>query len=175
MSSEEEFDPLEGTSGSTPSTNQQHSKGSRTTASSTPTVIEVEETEASQQELIKALMQQATEAREARQVMTQPQIPHERAVDTFLEFLKNELLKIPENVWFNYTMAAMTMAHNFSQATLQQMGHMGHPQMGLMEPPQRMALTEPPHQQAHQPQSWMGPPVMSYSQIQQRQATSTPS
>ncbi|XP_078257677.1 uncharacterized protein LOC144594706 [Rhinoraja longicauda] len=126
-------------------------------------------------------MQQATEAREARKAQT----PHERAGDTFLGFLKNELLKIPENVWSNYTIAAMTMPNNFSQPTLQQMGHMGQQQMGqaqmgLMGPPQLMPLTGPPHQHAHQPQSPMGPPLMSppvmpYSQIQQRQATSTPS
>ncbi|XP_078262090.1 uncharacterized protein LOC144597050 [Rhinoraja longicauda] len=86
--------------------------------------------------------------------MTQPQIPHERAVDTFLGFLKNELLKIPENVWFNYTVAAMMMAHNFSQPTLQQMGYigqqqMGQAQMGLMGPPQQTPLTGPPHCQIH--------------------------
>ncbi|XP_032890954.1 uncharacterized protein LOC116981886 isoform X1 [Amblyraja radiata] len=128
VSSEEEFDPLEGNSGSTPSASQQHSKRSRTTANSTAgstlTAIEVEEREASQQ-LIKSLMQQATEAREARLAMTQPQTPHERAVDTFLGFLKTEVLKIPENIWFDYTMAAMKVAHNFSQPTQQQRGHMG--------------------------------------------------
>ncbi|XP_032884410.1 uncharacterized protein LOC116977772 [Amblyraja radiata] len=199
LSSEEEFDPLEGTSGSTPSTSQQHSKRSKTTASSTagstPTATEVEEEEGSQQELIKTLMQQATEAREARQAMTQPQTPHEKAVDTFLGFLKTELLKIPENLWFNYSVSAMTMAHKFSQSTQQQMGR---PQMG---PPQQMPLMGPPHQQAHQPPSLMAPsqmppPVMpcspmatspmgrspsstgqqqQYSQKQQQQPTSTPS
>ncbi|XP_032869955.1 uncharacterized protein LOC116967469 [Amblyraja radiata] len=115
MSSEEVVDPLEGTSGSTPSTSQQHNKTSRTTAGFTPTATGVEEREASRPELIKARMQQATEAGEARQAMTQPQTPHERAVDIFQGFLKTELLKIPENMWFKYTMAAMTVAHNFSQ------------------------------------------------------------
>ncbi|XP_055489782.1 uncharacterized protein LOC129696185 isoform X3 [Leucoraja erinacea] len=145
MSSEEEFDSLDGTSGSTPSTSQQHSKKSRTTANSTagsiPNATELEERGASQKELIKQLMQQATEAREARQAMTQPQTPHERAVDTFQAFLKTELLKIPENMWFNYTMAAMKVAHNFSHPTLQLLGHMGEQQMGLMGSP---------HQHAHQ-------------------------
>ncbi|XP_078269897.1 uncharacterized protein LOC144601573 [Rhinoraja longicauda] len=81
--------------------------------------------------------------------------------DTFLGFLKNELLKIPDNVWFNYTIAAMTMAHNFSQPNLLQMGYMGRAlqQMGraLMGPPQQMgqALMGPPQQMG---QALMGPP-----------------
>ncbi|XP_078251648.1 uncharacterized protein LOC144591345 isoform X2 [Rhinoraja longicauda] len=53
------------------------------------------------------LMQQATEARQA---MAQPRTPR----DTFLGFVKNELLKIPDNVWFNYTITA----HNFFQPNL---------------------------------------------------------
>ncbi|XP_078288075.1 uncharacterized protein LOC144612369 isoform X2 [Rhinoraja longicauda] len=131
--SDEEF---EETSGFSLSARQQHTKRPRatagSTASSTPTAIEVEVRGASQQALIKALMQQATEVRHA---MAQPLTPHERAVDTFLGFLKNALLKIPEDVWFKYTMAAMTMAHNFSQPDLQQMQR---PKMGLLEPPQQM-------------------------------------
>ncbi|XP_078273646.1 uncharacterized protein LOC144603811 [Rhinoraja longicauda] len=121
------------------------------------------------------LMQQTTEAREARQAMAQPRTPR----DTFLGFLMNELLKILDNVWFNYTIAA----HNFFQP----MGNMGQQQMGrapmgppqqmpLMGPPQQMPLMGPPQQRAHQPQSLMGPPLMPPPLMPYyRQATSLPS
>ncbi|XP_032887720.1 uncharacterized protein LOC116979893 [Amblyraja radiata] len=108
---------------------------------------EAREGEASQYELTKA----ATEAKEAILAMTQPETPHERAVDSFLGFYKTELLKIPENMWVDYIMAAIAVAQNFSHPTQQQTVHIGQPQMVQMGPP---------FQQAHQPQSLMEPPQM---------------
>ncbi|XP_078285491.1 uncharacterized protein LOC144610557 [Rhinoraja longicauda] len=64
-SSEYESDPLKGTSGSTTSTSQQHSKRSRKTARCTACSTTTEVREAGLEEQIKALMQQAEEAREA--------------------------------------------------------------------------------------------------------------
>lgn len=73
--------------------------------------------------------------------MTQPQTPQEGCC---------QLPGILE--WSNFTMAAMTMVHNFYQPTQQLMGQ---PQIGLMGPL---------YQQAYQPRSLMGsPPVMSCS------------
>ncbi|XP_032869111.1 uncharacterized protein LOC116966869 isoform X2 [Amblyraja radiata] len=119
VSSEDGLDALEVISEPTPSTSQQHSARRWITASptvgSTTTTAEEEERQATQRELIKELVQQATGAREARHSMIQPQTSHERAVDTFLAFLKTELLKIPENVWNNYTIDALSRAQSFSR------------------------------------------------------------
>lgn len=119
VSSEDGLDALEVISEPTPSTSQQHSARRWITASptvgSTTTTAEEEERQATQRELIKELVQQATGAREARHSMIQPQTSHERAVDTFLAFLKTELLKIPENVWNSYTIDALSRAQSFSR------------------------------------------------------------
>ncbi|XP_078259326.1 uncharacterized protein LOC144595618 [Rhinoraja longicauda] len=117
-SSEDECDPIEGPYGSTI---HPHSKRSKTTGGSSACSTTGEEREAGLREQVSNLMQQVEESRNVVQIMAQPQTTHEMAVDTFLGFLKTQILKIPHEAWFSYTIDALMMARDFSH----QMGNMG--------------------------------------------------